>query len=93
VHIDKSGETPTEDVDRNETKQDDEEDVADADSTTAVNTASAMSNTGKKHKLFCGWIAFCLYSPHAPAKMQLDLLKLVENKQKEGNKTRGWAYG
>jgi len=48
------------DVDRNETKQDDEEDVAVVDSTTEVNATSAISNRGKKHKLFL-WLDSILF--------------------------------
>jgi len=46
-----------------------------------ANVASATLDTDKKtHKMFCGWIAFCLYGPHVPEEMQLDILKLVDRK-------------
>jgi len=77
---------------RNETKLDDEEDAAEGEGKTAAN-GSLTTNTGKKHKIFCGWIAFCLYGLHATAEMQLDILKVVEDKEKNSDKTRGWVYG
>jgi len=83
THIDRAGNTSI-NAKKGE-KSDDEEDAGEGDDDIkTVHVASATTNTGKKHKLFCGWIAFCLYGPHAPAKMQLDILRQKESENPEG---------